>query len=127
MTDDRPIGVLVMAYRIADGPDDIERYYTDIRGGRAPSPVSGPRVPVCSGRSSRRTEPHPDGDPGDVNPESADRHGVDPVADVSAVGAGSRSASAGFGVVSSGGWSAVVAQTASDGGDSPSASVANTR
>jgi hypothetical protein len=49
MTDDRPIGVLVMAYRIADGPDDIERYHTDIRGGRAPSPVSGPRVPVRSG------------------------------------------------------------------------------
>ena len=33
-----PIGVLVMAYGTADGPDDIERYYTDIRGGRAPSP-----------------------------------------------------------------------------------------
>jgi ferrochelatase len=27
-----------MAYGTADGPDDIERYYTDIRGGRAPSP-----------------------------------------------------------------------------------------
>ena len=35
---DAPIGVLVMAYGTADGPDDIERYYTDIRGGRAPSP-----------------------------------------------------------------------------------------
>jgi len=33
-----PIGVLVMAYGTADGPDDIERYYTDIRGGRPPSP-----------------------------------------------------------------------------------------
>jgi ferrochelatase len=33
-----PIGVLVMAYGTADGPDDIERYYTDIRGGRAPAP-----------------------------------------------------------------------------------------
>ena len=33
-----PVGVLVMAYGTADGPDDIERYYTDIRGGRAPSP-----------------------------------------------------------------------------------------
>ncbi len=32
------IGVLVMAYGTADGPGDIERYYTDIRGGRAPSP-----------------------------------------------------------------------------------------
>jgi len=33
-----PIGVLVMAYGTASGPDDIERYYTDIRGGRAPGP-----------------------------------------------------------------------------------------
>ena len=33
-----PIGILVMAYGTASGPDDIERYYTDIRGGRAPSP-----------------------------------------------------------------------------------------
>jgi ferrochelatase len=33
-----PTGVLVMAYGTADGPDDIERYYTDIRGGRTPSP-----------------------------------------------------------------------------------------
>ena len=38
MTDAPPIGVLVMAYGTAAGPDDIERYYTDIRGGRAPSP-----------------------------------------------------------------------------------------
>ena len=34
---DPPIGVLVMAYGTASGPDDIERYYTDIRGGRTPS------------------------------------------------------------------------------------------
>ena len=34
----RRSGVLVMAYGTASGPDDIERYYTDIRGGRAPSP-----------------------------------------------------------------------------------------
>jgi len=33
-----PIGVLVMAYGTADGPQDIERYYTDIRGGRPPTP-----------------------------------------------------------------------------------------
>ncbi len=33
-----PIGVLVMAYGSASGPDDVERYYTDIRGGRPPSP-----------------------------------------------------------------------------------------
>jgi ferrochelatase len=38
VTDAPPIGVLVMAYGTAAGPDDIERYYTDIRGGRAPSP-----------------------------------------------------------------------------------------
>jgi protoporphyrin/coproporphyrin ferrochelatase len=30
--------LLVMAYGTASGPDDIERYYTDIRGGRKPSP-----------------------------------------------------------------------------------------
>jgi len=35
----RPLGVLVMAYGTATGPDDIERYYTDIRGGRTPSAV----------------------------------------------------------------------------------------
>jgi ferrochelatase len=34
---DAPIGVLVMAYGSASGLDDVERYYTDIRGGRAPS------------------------------------------------------------------------------------------
>ncbi|MGQ0669688.1 MAG: ferrochelatase [Actinomycetota bacterium] len=33
-----PVGVLVMAYGTADGPKDVERYYTDIRGGRPPSP-----------------------------------------------------------------------------------------
>ncbi|MET1012224.1 MAG: ferrochelatase [Actinomycetota bacterium] len=32
-----PTGVLVMAYGTASGPEDIERYYTDIRGGRTPS------------------------------------------------------------------------------------------
>jgi ferrochelatase len=37
VTASAPIGVLVMAYGTAAGPDDIERYYTDIRGGRAPS------------------------------------------------------------------------------------------
>ena len=31
------IGVLVMAYGTASGPEDVERYYTDIRGGRTPS------------------------------------------------------------------------------------------
>jgi ferrochelatase len=36
--DHEPIGVLVMAYGTASGPADIERYYTDIRGGRTPSP-----------------------------------------------------------------------------------------
>jgi ferrochelatase len=33
-----PIGILVMAYGTASGPDDVERYYTDIRGGRPPTP-----------------------------------------------------------------------------------------
>ena len=36
MTD--PIGVLVMAYGSASDSEDVERYYTDIRGGRPPSP-----------------------------------------------------------------------------------------
>jgi len=31
-------GLLVMAYGTASGPDDVERYYTDIRGGRTPAP-----------------------------------------------------------------------------------------
>lgn len=30
------VGVLAMAYGTAAGPEDVERYYTDIRGGRAP-------------------------------------------------------------------------------------------
>lgn len=32
-------GLLVMAYGTASGPDDVERYYTDIRGGRTPAPA----------------------------------------------------------------------------------------
>lgn len=36
MTD--PLGVLCMSYGTARGLDDVERYYTHIRGGRAPSP-----------------------------------------------------------------------------------------
>ncbi|HET6770166.1 MAG TPA: ferrochelatase [Actinomycetota bacterium] len=32
------VGLLVMAYGTPSGPDDVERYYTDIRGGRPPSP-----------------------------------------------------------------------------------------
>jgi protoporphyrin/coproporphyrin ferrochelatase len=38
VSDADTIGVLVMAYGTASGPDDVERYYTDIRGGRPPSP-----------------------------------------------------------------------------------------
>jgi ferrochelatase len=38
MTASPPLGVLVMAYGTANGPGDIERYYTDIRGGRPPTP-----------------------------------------------------------------------------------------
>lgn len=33
-----PVGILAMAYGTASGPDDVERYYTDIRGGRPPDP-----------------------------------------------------------------------------------------
>jgi ferrochelatase len=32
-----PVGLLVMAYGSASGPEDVERYYTDIRGGRRPT------------------------------------------------------------------------------------------
>lgn len=32
------VGVLVMSYGTPSGPDDIEAYYTDIRGGRRPTP-----------------------------------------------------------------------------------------
>ncbi len=34
------IGVLLMYYGTPSGQDDVERYYTDIRGGRPPSPES---------------------------------------------------------------------------------------
>jgi ferrochelatase len=37
-TVNEPIGLLVMAYGTAAGAEDIERYYTDIRGGRPPAP-----------------------------------------------------------------------------------------
>ncbi|MGH2740228.1 MAG: ferrochelatase [Actinomycetota bacterium] len=32
------VGLLVMAYGTASGPEDVQRYYTDIRGGRPPAP-----------------------------------------------------------------------------------------
>ncbi|MDP9299327.1 MAG: ferrochelatase, partial [Actinomycetota bacterium] len=38
MSEGAPIGVLVMAYGTASGPEDVGRYYADIRGGRAPTP-----------------------------------------------------------------------------------------
>lgn len=34
---DTSIGVLLMYYGTPSGPEDVERYYTDIRGGRSPS------------------------------------------------------------------------------------------
>jgi ferrochelatase len=34
----KPLGVLCMSYGTARGLDDVERYYTHIRGGRAPAP-----------------------------------------------------------------------------------------
>src|ERR687885_2671922 len=39
-TTDRPIGVLLMAYGTPETPDQIEAYFTHIRGGRKPSPES---------------------------------------------------------------------------------------
>ncbi|MGH2723662.1 MAG: ferrochelatase [Actinomycetota bacterium] len=37
MSERPPIGVLAMYYGTPSGPDDVQRYYTDIRGGRPPS------------------------------------------------------------------------------------------
>lgn len=38
MRDDRPVGVLLMAYGTPETPDQVEPYFTHIRGGRTPSP-----------------------------------------------------------------------------------------
>src|SRR5579884_3729500 len=38
MTDSLPIGVLLMAYGTPRTLDEVEPYYTDVRGGRAPTP-----------------------------------------------------------------------------------------
>jgi ferrochelatase len=38
MRDDAPIGVLLMAYGTPETPDQVEPYFTHIRGGRTPSP-----------------------------------------------------------------------------------------
>lgn len=38
MTGASPVGVLLMAYGSPSGPEDLEAYYTHIRGGRRPSP-----------------------------------------------------------------------------------------
>lgn len=37
-------GVLLMAYGTPDGPDEVEAYYTHIRGGRTPSPAAVERL-----------------------------------------------------------------------------------
>ena len=37
-SEDRPVGVLVMAYGTPASPDDVESYYTHIRRGRSPTP-----------------------------------------------------------------------------------------
>lgn len=37
---DAPVGVLLMAYGTPETPDDVEAYFTHIRGGRKPSPES---------------------------------------------------------------------------------------
>lgn len=38
METDKPVGVLLMAYGTPEGPDQVEAYFTHIRGGRKPSP-----------------------------------------------------------------------------------------
>src|SRR4051812_32224137 len=35
---DGPIGILLMAYGTPETPDDVEAYFTHIRGGRVPAP-----------------------------------------------------------------------------------------
>ncbi|MFN8477050.1 MAG: hypothetical protein U0074_04370 [Kouleothrix sp.] len=35
----RPIGIMVMAYGTPETLEDVEPYYTHIRGGRKPSPA----------------------------------------------------------------------------------------
>jgi protoheme ferro-lyase len=40
MSDNTPTGILVLAYGTPEKPEDIEPYYTHIRGGRPPSPES---------------------------------------------------------------------------------------
>src|SRR5215207_9163879 len=40
MSEKTPIGILVLAYGTPEKPEDIEPYYTHIRGGRPPSPES---------------------------------------------------------------------------------------
>src|SRR6476659_3815676 len=35
-----PVGVLLMAYGTPETPDQVEAYFTHIRGGRTPSPES---------------------------------------------------------------------------------------
>ena len=44
MRDDRPIGVLLMAYGTPDTPDQVEPYFTHKRGGRTPSPEAVARL-----------------------------------------------------------------------------------
>jgi len=36
--DKPPVGILLMAYGTPSSPDEVEPYYTDVRGGRAPTP-----------------------------------------------------------------------------------------
>jgi ferrochelatase len=50
-----PVGVLLMAYGTPETPDQVEAYFTHIRGGRAPSPESverlRPRYELVGGRT----------------------------------------------------------------------------
>jgi ferrochelatase len=44
MQDDAPVGVLLMAYGTPETPDQVEPYFTHIRGGRTPSPEAVERL-----------------------------------------------------------------------------------
>src|SRR5690348_6946768 len=37
-SDTPPVGILLMAYGTPNSPDEVEPYYTDVRGGRPPTP-----------------------------------------------------------------------------------------
>ena len=60
MSENSQLGILVLAYGTPEKPEDIEPYYTHIRGGRPASPESvqnlQERYRLVGGRTPLRTE-----------------------------------------------------------------------